>query len=148
MNVVTWGADVSGVDHLKLQPKQDEVTKMQPKLWPIHLGTVSTTPQLCYKHPTKFNVKDFSNDLLSEKLFDKHWKICTLSISIPLLPIRKQKACNGAVRNIVNWLPLWWVESPLNTTAEDRELGDNSMAVVSPLSAPWIDCTYKCIIDN
>lgn len=54
---VTWEAAASRVDHLKLQPKQDQVKTIQPKLWPIHLRTRITTPRLYYKHPTKFHVK-------------------------------------------------------------------------------------------
>jgi len=48
---LTSKAAVSGVDRLKLQPKQDEVKMMQLKWWPIHLGIMIITPQLCYMNP-------------------------------------------------------------------------------------------------
>lgn len=63
------------------------------------------------------------------------------SASISARPVNWQKACNGAVRKNVNWLPLGVA------SLEDSHnglWGERSKAAGSPLSAPWMDC-LECL---
>jgi len=64
----------------------------------------------------------------------------TKSTSVPENPSSKQKACSGAVRNMVNRLP--FEECEQSDTKGGKRLGERSIATDSPFSASVMTCTF------
>lgn len=72
------------------------------------------------------------------QILDSSRKVHTLSMS-EVIPANWQKACIGAVRKYVNWLPLLVDSTP---GIADAILGESSKAAGSPFSALCIACNY------
>lgn len=75
----------------------------------------------------------------------------TLTIFELETPSKRQNACNGAVRKMVNKLPFWSCRNAISepVISEARsDFGESSSAADSPFSAPCIAWTNICKMNH
>jgi len=126
------------MDQEELEPRQDLDSLMYRDSPPTQLTQMKLWFLRCCRHP-EIVYKQIRSGKPNPSIKVETSSQLTTSMSDER-PTSWQKACNGAVRKKVNWLPLGVSsEEDIN----DGLSGERSKAAASPLSAPCITWIFN-----